>query len=518
MYEEGVSSYADQEYVVKVIAHELAHMWFGDIVTCDWWTDLWLNEGFASWVENLGVEHWLPESGKRDREVFTHNNASKCFCVRIKKVIVKLCTKIIYDGYLLRMFLEHRVAALAVDGLDTTKAISADVTNPYYTKTSSTIVYDKGACLLLMIEGFLSFETFVKGVNQYLKNNVYSTAMRYDLWQALDAAALEDGISLGGYDMGTIMESWSLQKGYPIVNVKMGDEGTQLILTQERYFLDPSLGSAQEQWYIPINYALAGGDFETIPPPSLWLGPNSSSVIEFPSDGTSTPFVLNVQSKAYFRVNYPADNWIGLTDALVTNPDSIHKLNRAAVVDDAMSLARSGKLDYSTALGVTTYLGTEAEYIPFKAGVDSFEHLEIMLRSTEEDHVALRDYVISLLGNLYSELVSFEVASGDPMQDILFQIELIEWMCMYGYADCVNNANQRFGEWMDSGTNDIAPDLKQSVYKVAIREGSVTEFDFLLEKLLTVGVANEVNKIIYGLGNTRNVHLPSCYVLINNNL
>ena len=405
------------------------------------------------------------------------------------------------------MFLEHRKAALAVDGLDTTKAISAEVTNPYYTKTSTTIVYDKGASLLMMIEGFLSYEIFVKGVNQYLKDNIYSTATRDDLWQALNAAALEDGNLLGGNDMKTIMESWSLQKGYPIVNVEM-DGVNKLTLTQGRYFLDPNLGSAQEQWYIPINYALAGGDFDTIPPPSLWLAPNSSSEIEFPSDGTSTPFVLNVQSKAYFRVNYPTENWIGLTDAMVTNPASIHKLNRAAIVDDAMSLARSGKLNYSTALGVTTYLGTEAEYIPFKAGVDSFEHLEIMLRSTEEDHVALRDYVISLLDNLYSELVSFEVSSGDSMQDILFQIELIEWMCLYGYADCVNNANQKFGEWMASGTNNIAPDLKQSVYKVAVREGGVTEFDFLLEKLLTVGVANaaEVNKIIYGLGNSRNVN------------
>ena len=402
--------------------------------------------------------------------------------------------------------MEHRKAALAVDGLDTTKAISAEVTNPYYTKTSTTIVYDKGASLLMMIEGFLSYEIFVKGVNQYLKDNIYSTATRDDLWQALNAAALEDGNLLGGNDMKTIMESWSLQKGYPIVNVEM-DGVNKLTLTQGRYFLDPNLGSAQEQWYIPINYALAGGDFDTIPPPSLWLAPNSSSEIEFPSDGTSTPFVLNVQSKAYFRVNYPTENWIGLTDAMVTNPASIHKLNRAAIVDDAMSLARSGKLDYPTALGVTTYLETEAEYIPFKAGVDSFEHLEIMLRSNAEDHAALRDYVTSLLDSLYSQLVSFEVSSDDSMQEILFQIDLIEWMCLYGYADCVNKASQKFGEWMSSGTNNIAPDLKQSVYEVAIREGGSDEFDFLLEKLLTVGVANaaEVNKIIYGLGSSRDV-------------
>merc|ERR1712061_481947 len=105
-------------------------------------------------------------------------------------------------------------------GLDTTKAISAEVTNPYYTKTSSTIVYDKGASLLMMIEGFLGYDTFVKGVNQYLKDNIYSTATRDDLWRALDAAALEDDSFLGGYGMGTIMESWSLQKGYPIVNVQ----------------------------------------------------------------------------------------------------------------------------------------------------------------------------------------------------------------------------------------------------------------------------------------------------------
>ena len=423
------------------------------------------------------------------------------------------------------MFLEDRKAALGVDGLDTTKAISAEVTNPYYTKTSSTIVYDKGASLLMMIEGFLGYDTFVKGVNQYLKDNIYSTATRDDLWRALEAAALEDDSFLGGYGMGTIMESWSLQKGYPIVNVQMGDGENQLTLTQERYFLDPNLGSAPEQWYIPINYALAGGDFDTIPPPSLWMGPNSSSVIEFPSDGTSIPFVLNVQSKGYFRVNYPSDNWFGLTDALVTNPESIHKLNRAAIVDDAMSLARSGKLDYSIALGLTTYLGTETMYIPFKAGVDSFDHLEIMLRNTEEEHVPLRNYVVSLLGNLYTDLVSFEVSSEDSMEDILFQIDLIEWMCLYGYADCVNNAYQKFGEWMSSGTNKIAPDLKQAVYKVAIQEGGSTEFDFLLEKLLTDGVANaaEVNKIIYGLGNSRKEHstyvrpeqwnMSSCYLI-----
>ena len=88
LYEEGVSSYADLEYAVKVIAHELAHMWFGDIVTCDWWTDLWLNEGFASWVEDLGTEHWLPDSGKLDREVFTLAiMPSKHFCDGSSKVV-----------------------------------------------------------------------------------------------------------------------------------------------------------------------------------------------------------------------------------------------------------------------------------------------------------------------------------------------------------------------------------------------------------------------------------------------
>ena len=108
---------------------------------------------------------------------------------------------------LFRMFLEHRLAAFTVDGLDTTKAISADVTNPYYTKTSSTIVYDKGACLLMMIEGFLSYDTFIKGVNQYLQNNLYSTATRDDLWQALDAAAFEDGRGAIPYLLKNITDS-----------------------------------------------------------------------------------------------------------------------------------------------------------------------------------------------------------------------------------------------------------------------------------------------------------------------
>jgi aminopeptidase N len=152
LYEEGVSSLADKENAVRIIAHELAHMWFGDIVTCDWWTDLWLNEGFASYVETIGTEVILPESEKINR-----------------------------------MFLEHRLSAFAPDGLLSTKAISSPITNPYYSSPSFVVIYDKGSSLLKMIESYLTKDTFVQGINNYLKDHIYSTAERQDLWNALDA-------------------------------------------------------------------------------------------------------------------------------------------------------------------------------------------------------------------------------------------------------------------------------------------------------------------------------------------
>ena len=158
--------------------------------------------GFASYMETIGTEAYLPESGKVER-----------------------------------MFIEHRLSSFAPDALLSSNAISADVDNPYYATTSFTIIYDKGSSLLRMIENFMTPPTFYAGVHQYLKNHLYSTATRQDFFDALDAAAEADGIArdLGGNTVADIMETWATQAGYPEVTVTVGEQPNQLTLTQRRF-------------------------------------------------------------------------------------------------------------------------------------------------------------------------------------------------------------------------------------------------------------------------------------------
>ncbi len=218
-------------------------------------------------------------------------------------------------------------------------------------------------------------------------------------------------------------------------------------------------------------------------------------------DNVDAAYVLNVQGTGFFRVNYDAANWEALRMTLINDRDAIHKLNRASIVDDAMNLARSDHLPYTTGLEMTRYLTNETEYIPFKSGMMSFEHIETMLRTDEANHAPLRAYLTSLLTDLYEAGDQFVVEDTDSMQDIFFKIELIEWMCLYGYEDCAQTADETFGAWMESGENTIDPDLRQSIYKAAIRQGNQEEFDFLFDQLWVQGVnPNERNKVIYGLG------------------
>ena len=244
-------------YVSTVVAHELAHQWFGDLVTMKWWDDLWLNEGFASYVETIGAAHVEPTAS----------------------ILERFCIDNTYD-------------TMDLDSLETSHPISATVKHPdEINEIFDRISYGKGASIIRMMNHFLTEEAFLKGVTDYLNAYTYDNAEQNDLWSFLTDAAHAKGTLDKELTVKEIMDTWTLQMGYPVVNVKRDYEKNTLEISQERYLsVDPNMEVRDDhvyQWWVPITFDFAGGDFAKTNN-DYWLRPGQEALtIDLPQVRTS---------------------------------------------------------------------------------------------------------------------------------------------------------------------------------------------------------------------------------------
>lgn len=279
----GATSDADKEYVADVIAHELAHQWFGDLVTMEWWTDLWLNEGFAAYTEFIGTDLVLPEANFLDQ------------------------------------FLPDSLwPALQLDSLLSSHPISIEVNDPIeINQIFDTISYKKGSSVIRMMANFLGINTFNMGITNYLHGNAFGNANQDNLWQFLTEAALEDGAFLEGNSIKDIMDTWTLQTGYPLVTASRS--GNSVTLSQARFLISPEAEADEDFfWWVPVSHCSPGGDWENTAP-KLWL-PNSTIPLTFQLDiEADTPLVINVKQTGFYRVNYDQANWALIADQLLTD-------------------------------------------------------------------------------------------------------------------------------------------------------------------------------------------------------
>lgn len=220
LYDPQETSTVAHEWVAVVIAHELAHQWFGNLVTMKWWNDLWLNEGAASFFEYKGVNHVSPHWNMMDQFV-----------------------------------LDKTQSGLSLDGLATSHPISVPVKDPSEIEAIfDTISYNKGASILNMLEGFLGEDIFRRGLNEYLNVHAYGSADTNDLWSVFTKHANRT------FDVKAIMDTWTQQTGFPLVTIKR--EGKVVTASQKRFMLTPADNETEVpppkgfnyKWYVPLSY------------------------------------------------------------------------------------------------------------------------------------------------------------------------------------------------------------------------------------------------------------------------
>jgi len=285
------TSWQQEKLIARVIAHEFAHQWFGNLVTMAWWDDIWLNESFAEWMAHKSADAVAPEYR-------------------------------LWDD-----FYENKREALRTDALESTHAIYTPVETPEQaTELFDAVTYSKGSVLMRMIESFLGEDAFRAGLRTYMKEFAESNAKGDDLWRHLEEASRQPVESLS--------RSWILQPGYPLVSVAL--EGNALRLRQQRFFSKPDAPTNEQTWAVPlvVRYADDAGVHE-----ARHLLDAAEGTLALPLRGSLRWAVANADGVGFYRQELAPE----LRRKLVAHMGELTAPEQRDVLDDAWALARNGR-------------------------------------------------------------------------------------------------------------------------------------------------------------------------------
>ncbi|XP_037798461.1 aminopeptidase N-like [Penaeus monodon] len=481
LYNRQVSTPAAKTTITEIISHELAHQWFGDLVTLAWWDDLWLNEGFASYISLLGMNHAQPT------------------------------WKIMETSIIIRL---HDVFGL--DSLESTHRISIPVGHPdEIAEVFDFISYYKGASIIRMMAHYLTEGAFRKGLNNYLNLFKYKNAVQDNLWTCLTMVAHQDGILPQDVTVKMIMDTWTLQMGYPVIKVIRSPDGSSAILTQERFLLERSANSSNTtdyRWWVPLTYTTQSEANFNQTRASLWMKDSEDHITVSCLPPKDQWVIFNLQETGYYRVNYDDHNWNLIIQQLKKDHRVICPINRAQIIDDAMNLAKAGHLSYKIAIGVYAYLRNEGEYLPWVTGVETLGYIKRMFQS-KPGFGALKRYLLDLVLPLY-EAVGFDDKIEDPYLEQKKRKIAVNWACKLGHKDCLGKALTLYKQWMANPDNTslISPNLKWTVYCRAIEEGGEAEWDFAWDQYLRTNVASEKTLLLAAMACTKEAWILSRYL------
>ncbi|XP_053317476.1 glutamyl aminopeptidase [Spea bombifrons] len=461
LYDEQESATVNKQRVAAVIAHELVHQWFGNIVTMDWWDDLWLNEGFASFFEYIGV------------------NTSEPTWNMLDQILIDDLLPVMKDDALLS---SHPIIV--------TVSTPAEITSVF-----DAISYNKGASILRMLEDWITPESFKKGCQDYLKKYVFKNAKTDDFWDSLAMAS--------GKPVKEVMDTWTRQMGFPVLNVESVN-----VVKQRRFLLDPSADEQQPpsdynyMWNIPVTfYATSNINqkytqfYNMSVSTGVTLGPYNSAVDGF--------LKINHKHYGFFRVNYETPVWNQLSALLQTNHEIFSEGDRAGLIDDGFALASAEKLDYNITLDLTKYLVNESNYLPWQRVSSGLSYLNDMLEDDNAIYPKFQEYLRRQVKPITAKL-----GWNDDGTDIdkLLRASVLALACRMEDPDALSEAAKLFQQWL--GGESIPVNLRQLVYRYGIKHsGNSTSWDYMFQKYQQTSLAQEKEKLLQGLASVDDIVL-----------
>jgi alanyl aminopeptidase len=438
------ASVGQKGFLARVIAHEVSHMWFGDLVTMEWWDDLWLNESFASWLGNKITHELYPQ----------------------------------FDTDISRLQTVQDVMNL--DARPSTKSVRRKVTKTSEMFEDIGITYDKGKTILSMVEEWIGPDVFHKGVVEYIESNRWGSTVAADLWTALSHASNKN--------LEPVLASFLDQPGYPLVSVDVASGGV-LNIHQHR-FLNVGIDAPDQLWTVPVRVKYFDGN-ETHT--ETFLLDKESKTVEV---GTNVVWAMpNAGAIGYYRWNAPLDMVIRMADDPMGTLD---KSERAVFLANMRSLMNAGEINGGDYLTILSSLGKTPEPEIVRAVMNELGSTE-MAFVTDDLRDPFANYIRETLGPAMDRF-GLEKKEGEAESVSTLRPRLLAWLGLQGQREDVRQYCKKLAEAYLADPNAVDPSLAGVALRVAAREGTRTELETYKQRFENATIPAERNRFLSALG------------------
>src|SRR2546430_3386977 len=431
LFDPKSSSAETKQDIYEVLAHEMAHQWFGDLVTMAWWDNLWLNEGFASWMGSKCTAHFNPQW-----EVWLGRNLPRNPTRRVGNA---------------------KEQAMEGDARSTTHPIQQPVaTEAEANSAFDDITYKKGQSFLRMLESFLGEDVFRDGIRRYIAAHKYSNSTTADLWNALSESS--------GQPIAEIATGWTEQPGFPVVKVMRG-EGGKVSLTQEPFTIN-FRNAPPLEWKIPLTYSIIGQA-----PVSLLMTGKSERLQNIPADRA---FKLNLKGAGNYRVEYDEPSW----NLLLQTLPELGVEDRVNLLSDAWALVQAGRAPVSLYFGLVDKLPSSTELAEREQIINVFDFINRLLIARPERE-KFQAYARSILRTTFDAL-GWDPKDGEPATAGNLRASLVTALGDLNDQEIVASCRERFKKYL-TNPQSLQPDLRPPVLAVVGRYADEATWDQLHE-------------------------------------
>ena len=420
LYDEAEPSLRQQQRIYGLIAHEIAHQWFGNLVTMAWWDNLWLNEGFATWMSTKTSERFHPDWHARLRGAL------------------------------------WRQEAMTDDARRTTHPIQTPVTDDARAMDLfDAITYSKGEAFIGMLESYLGEEAFRDGIRRYMRTHPFSNTTTADLWHHLSQAS--------GRDVAAFAAPWTEQPGFPLVKVEQrcANGAAEVTVTQERFTLnDPR--ALRLTWKVPVTLVDAAGVRRTL------LLEGAPQRLQLPRCGALR---ANVGNTGYYRVHYDARSF----DLLVRELPRLEASDRLRLLLDSFALMQAGQLDAGRYLALVDALGDEADPRVWEHVTEALRFLRELI-AAPADQAAFDGAIARVLRRPFAR-IGWDARPGEAPDTPQVRRLLIEALGRAGDAATVREAQARFAA---RASRPLDATVRPALLNVVGRHADAATFDALV--------------------------------------
>ncbi|KAF9559182.1 hypothetical protein EC968_006723 [Mortierella alpina] len=451
LFDEKTSDVRFKEQVASTVAHELAHQWFGNLVTMEWWDHLWLNEGFATWVGTLAVDHLFPK----------------------------------WDTWP-TFVVDDVQRGITLDSLRSSHPIEVPVNDPHEIhQIFDAISYSKGASVIRMLSNWLTVDVFLAGIRRYLKKHEYKNATTDDLWSALSEESK--------IDVGEFMNTWTRIIGIPVLSVTES-EGV-VSVEQHRYLSTNDVKPEDDEtiWWVPLGVH---------PKPASIADPNQTlktRTLKF--QVPEGPYLFNKDYGGVFRTNYPPSAIARIGKAILEGSDLIGLSDRAGLVADSAALAKSGYTPTKNFLDLVQYYKNEETYVVWQLLSTSVGEISSIFAGNERVRQGIRHFQRNLVDRMVQKL-GWEFPEGEDYLTSRLRSTILRTAGRAGHEATIQEAKRRFAIFVSDASQEaiLHPSIRQTAFEIVLTNGGEEEFRHVLKYFQTAPKQDQQVLALLALG------------------